>query len=90
MEIIEQIDIDILDLEASGDINIDNDIDVLDVVHIVNLILKEDPNISNYLNDSGLSDKDKIVIASIISDMNRDNIIDVLDIVVLKNAILYE
>ena len=88
MEIIEQIDIDILDLEASGDINIDNDIDVLDVVHIVNLILKEDPNISNYLNDSGLSDKDKIVIASIISDMNRDNIIDVLDIVLVVNDIL--
>ena len=58
-----------------GDINQDNNIDILDVVIIANIVL----------GNEILSDEEWYI-----ADLNYDNDIDVLDIIVLINLILYQ
>ena len=56
-----------------GDINQDNNVDVLDVVLIINYILEQE-------NPSDTE--------SIASDLNSDSIINILDVIILINIIL--
>ena len=56
-----------------GDVNLDGQLDVLDVVNLINLVLDvENPS------DGDLS----------VADLNYDNMLDVLDIIILVNLIL--
>ena len=56
-----------------GDVNFDEEIDVLDIVMVVNFVLSTiDPTSDQY----------------IAADVNNDNVIDVLDIVIIINLIL--
>ena len=64
--------ISINELNIPGDINIDNEINVLDVVLLVSFILGEGSNEYNYF----------------IADINQDNSLDVLDVVQLVSIIL--
>ena len=64
--------ISINELDISGDINVDNEINILDVVLLVAFILGEGSNEYNYF----------------IADINQDNSLDVLDVVQLVNIIL--
>ena len=67
----------VLEIESdfiSGDVNLDNDLNIFDIILMVEWILIN-PLLENYI--------------ILVADMNQDGIIDIIDVIILVESIIY-